>query len=213
MLRPISGAFNGALIFMTNFIRATGGTVAKLAGVEEVYYDLNTFAQAQIDWLAHLKHWSLGTDSKLEAIAHKTRYLSDNYDYFTTNKELLVTKNKVWNSSSLYYFHTMFENYGAMTMLSAQLRAQKVKMPDGTIKSMWELYDNEGNYTGPIRGVELDSVGNKTEIAGLTALEVGRLKRVYEKAHGSYRQEERVALELNVLGQWLLQFKRYLPML
>lgn len=56
MLRPISGAFNGALIFMTNFIRATGGTVAKLAGVEDVYYDLNTFAQAQVDWLEHIKH-------------------------------------------------------------------------------------------------------------------------------------------------------------
>ncbi len=107
----------------------------------------------------------------------------------------------------------MFENYGAMTMLSAQLRSQRVKMPDGSMKSMWDLYDNKGEYTGPVRGVEIDSVGNEVEISELTALEVGRLKRVYEKAHGSYRQEERVALELNVFGQWLLQFKRYLPML
>ena len=49
----------------------------------------------------------------------------------------------------------------------------------------------------------MDQLGNKTEIKGLTPMEVGRLKRVYERAHGSYRQEERIAMELNVLGQGL----------
>ena len=103
-------------------MKATGGIMAKLNGVENVYYDLNTFAQAHIDWLAHLKHWVLGNDSKLEAIANKTRYLADNYDYCIMNKDLAVVKNRLWNTGNLYWFHTIFENYGAMTMLSAQLR-------------------------------------------------------------------------------------------
>jgi hypothetical protein len=37
------------------------------------------------------------------------------------------------------------------------------------------------------------------------------MKRAYELVHGSYRQEERTALELTVAGVYFLQFKKYLP--
>lgn len=107
----------------------------------------------------------------------------------------------------------MFENYGAMMMLGAQVKSIKVDV-DGKKVSMWDLYKRNPDtgrfeYTGPIRGKREDG----TEIKGITPEEWNKMRRVHESIHGSYRQEERIAGELWVLGQWLLQFKKYLPTL
>ncbi len=138
-------------------------------------------------------------------MAKQLRYLSDNFDYMVSNDELLVQKNKLFNTSNLFWFHTIFENYGAMTTLSATLRAMKVKMPDGTTKSMWDLYkkDKDGiwKYTGPVRGILQDALGNTTELKELSLEEVERTRSIYERMHGSYRQDEAMALQLSVLGQ------------
>jgi hypothetical protein len=76
---------------------------------------------------------------------------------------------------------------------------------------MWELHDESGNYVGPVRGVVQDKLGNEEKLEGLTSDEVQKMKRVTERLHGSYRTDERIPMELNLVGQWLLQFKRYLP--
>lgn len=41
--------------------------------------------------------------------------------------------------------------------------------------------------------------------------EANAIKFLYEKLHGGYRLDERVRLEYYVLGEMLLQFKKFLP--
>lgn len=139
-------------------------------------------------------------------MTEKLKFLPDNYDFLINQEDQVVVKNSLFDRGKLYWFHQIFENYGSMTMLAATLKGMKIQTKDG-VKSMWDLYDNNGEYQGPVRGKLADG----TEMKGLDERETQHLKRVYERIHGSYRQEERLALELSVLGQWTLQFKKYLP--
>jgi len=49
------------------------------------------------------------------------------------------------------------------------------------------------------------------DITSLDPREVQVMKRVYERMHGSYRQEERTRMEYTVLGEMFMQYKKYLP--
>lgn len=48
-----------------------------------------------------------------------------------------------------------------------------------------------------------------TELKELTELEIKTLKRAYEKLNGSYRKEEKTAIEATVLGDFIMQFHKY----
>ena len=63
--------------------------------------------------------------SKLGNITEKLKFLPDNYDYQVPSDELLVAKNELFSLKNLYVFHTIGENYGAMTMLGAMLNNLK----------------------------------------------------------------------------------------
>lgn len=209
--KPVRGLFNGALIISLNHLKALSGSIAKrFRGVDNVDYSLSDIAAADYEWVKYvIGKWMWGNkaESKMWNLAHKLQYLPDNYDYLVSNEETVVTKNTLFDKGNMFWFHTIFENYGSMTMLAASLRAMKVTLPDGTKTNMWELHNEKGEYTGPVRGKLKDG----TLLTGLSKDEVGHLKRLYERLHGSYRQEERLALELSVLGQWVLQFKKYFP--
>ncbi len=212
-LKPIQGAWNAGLIIMTNGLRGLSNSVSSVAfGNKDIDYGVNDLNWAHkiviLDSvLPNLKR----KPSKIQNIAKKTRFLTDNYDYEALNKGLVAGKNHWFNISSLFVFHSVWENYGQMILLAAMMNRTKVTMPDGSVKSMYELYDDNGDYQGPVRGVVTDKLGNKTELKGLDAREVGRMKRVSEKLHGSYRKEERIMAELDIVGQMVFQFKKYLP--
>ena len=40
-------------------------------------------------------------------------------------------------------------------------------------------------------------------------MEIKSFKRAYERTQGSYRGEEKTALEVNIYGQFVMQFKKY----
>ena len=63
------------------------------------------------------------------------------------------------------------------------------------------MYDNKGVFDDKwSRGI-VKINGENTKLKGLTSQEITTFKRIHERIHGSYRQEERLALELTVLGQ------------
>jgi hypothetical protein len=68
-----------------------------------------------------------GRSNKMWNISRKLEFLPDNYDYAVNNKESLLVKQSIFNTSSLYYFHTMYENYGAHMVLTSMLRKTKHK--------------------------------------------------------------------------------------
>jgi hypothetical protein len=50
-------------------------------------------------------------------------------------------------------------------------------------------------------------------IKGITSKEATKLKRVYERLQGGYRSEEKTIMEMTLLGEIFLQFRKYLPSL
>ena len=122
----------------------------------------------------------------------------------------MVTKAKIARESNLYVFHQVGEEYGNFTLLAAQLKHMK---NPATGKSLWDSYDENGNWTGGVRFKKLTADDQTEEITELTSEEITKMKRVTQRIHGSYREEERSALELYALGKWVLQFKKYLPQL
>lgn len=138
--------------------------------------------------------------SKLWNVAKKLNYLSDNYDFKVGEHRLRARVNSAFRYSNFFWFHTIFENYISMMTLAAQLKHQKFTV-DGQEKSLWDLYDNEGNYIGGVRGYTKDKDGTLQELTDLRSEEVSKMKRVHELVHGSYRKEEEVALAATAFGK------------
>lgn len=220
-IRPVAGFANGVLITMLNLLEASKGSMARLAGFppEDIDYGLWDYVKAHKDYLNYLVHTWKGTSeqSKLWQMAKQTNYLTDNYDYRVQKNELLGAKNKIWDRSHLYMFHTIWENYGSLMIMSAQMQSRMVDMGDGTKKSMWDLYKRQDDgsfaYEGPVRGIVETAPGVKEELRGFHSQEIKHMQRVSERIHGAYRQDERVSAELYILGQWVLQFKKFVPTL
>jgi hypothetical protein len=214
-LKPVQGNANWLLIVMLNHKDAIKGTIAKnIAGIEpeDIDYTLGDYKFGEAQWAKLQKDRMLGNsdNNKLFNIAKKTRFLTDNYDYNIAREDALVTKAKLFRETNLYVFHQTGEEYGNYTLLGAQLKHMK---NPATGKSLWESYDDEGNWIGGTRFKKLGSDNTTEAVEGLTSEEIIKMKRVTQRIHGSYRQEERSALELYALGSWVLQFKKYLPQL
>lgn len=155
--------------------------------------------------------------------------------------DLVSSRNNLFHTSNLYSFHTLPEEAVALMTMGAQLRSMKISdtHPDKKIRgmSLWDLYhvqqktnedgttepeivfgykEKDGTITPVIRGYERASnvVGDTAEmkeVSELTTKEWRRLKYIYKRIHGGYREDERTYLEYFVLGQLFVQFKRYLP--
>lgn len=151
------------------------------------------------------------------------RFLPDNFDWYTSPNQLLTAKNKLFSTKTLYAFYTLPEEVIATSIFVAQLKAMKT--PDG--KSVWDHYipvsktDDAGNtYTdyewdGTVRGKinksNLVDAPLTEDLLGLTVEETNAIKFTYEKIHGGYRLDERTRAEYYILGEMMLQFKKYFP--
>lgn len=112
-------------------------------------------------------------------------------------------------TSHAYMFYQMGETFGALWHLGAMLKAAKIQTVDGKTVSMWDAYNDKGEWTAGVRGTVDQGNGVTRTLADLDALEIKTLKRGYEQLQGSYRQEEKAALEATVIGDFLFQFKKY----
>lgn len=175
--------------------------------------------------------WKMQTDSiagnlrknKAYILMEKFGYLPDSYDWYTETNELLTTRNKLFSNRFMTGFHTIPEEVVATAIFVAQLKAMKT--PDG--KSVWDHYEEktitlssgETYTTYEWDGTKRGKVNTSTivenpvyeDLEELSINEINKIKFLYEKIHGSYRGDERVRAEYYVLGELLLQFKKYLP--
>jgi len=160
-------------------------------------------------------------------LLEKTGFMPDSYDWFTSPNELFTRKNRLFRSKTLTAFHTYPEEVTAVAIFVAQLRAMKTKNKEGQTITMLEAYQAKENltatgdkfytleYTGAERGkVNVSNIAGEPVYVSLTELttdEINSMKYLYEKIHGGYRQDERVRLEYYILGELMLQLKRYIP--
>lgn len=70
-------------------------------------------------------------------------------------------------------------------------------------------------WDGTVRGrrniSNIEGAPQYEEVKGLEIEELNAIKFLYEKLHGGYRLDERVRLEYYVLGEMLLQFRKFMP--
>lgn len=204
-----AGVANTALITILNHKDSVKGSIAKAFGIpeEDIDYTYSDLLSAQKEYGTFIYDIMRGAkeENKLWLMAKKFNFLPDNYDYATKKSDLLGVKNKALDQANLYLFHSIGEEFGNLALLGAQMKHYKVGS-----KSAWDSYEVQNGelvYTGDRKGKLEDG----SEITELTSQEITKLKRVSARIHGGYRQEERTSLELHAMGQWALQFRKYLP--
>lgn len=124
-------------------------------------------------------------------------------------------------------FQSLPEEVIATAVFIAQLRSMKFTK-DGATTNMWEAYGepterilSDGTkyydieWQGGVRGKRnISNIADKPlyeDIEGLTIEEVNAVKFLYEKMHGGYRADERIAAEYYVAGELVFKLKKYLP--
>ncbi len=162
--------------------------------------------------------------NKAYLLMEKFGYLPNSYDWYTQPNQLLTAKNKMFNTRSMMIFHSLPEEIVSTAIFVAQMKAMKTK--DG--KSVWDHYGEPKTETlsdgvehttiawdGYVRGVRntsnVDDAPAWENVTELTIEEINAMKFLYEKIHGGYRLDERVALEYYVFGEMVLQLKKYMP--
>jgi hypothetical protein len=219
----VPAAGNAALIIISNHFKGfTGSLATRVFNIppEDVEFTMSDVLGADA---AVLKYWGkrllgIHKDDKLYNMTRRLKFLPDNYDFYTNREDMKVVKNALFSTNTLYVAHSIFEEYGAMSMLYAGLKASRFTFTHketGEVKeaNLYDMYDNQGNYDNNwVRG-KIKQGDNFIEIGAITADELQKFKRFHERVHGSYRREERLTAELTIMGQWALQFKKYLPTL
>ncbi len=218
-LKPFAGTANGAIVLTFNTARGLGGTLATTAGVppDQVDFTLSDLAYGYKETAKYYYDVIRGRkrDNKLFNIADRYAYLPDNYDYAVDNSDMVALKNPNSRYDMLFKFHAIHEEHGHLALLAAQMR--RIKMKDGS--SLYDNYRNDGTFIGQknnkqnIRGIRRLPTGEIEIIDELTSEELNKMLKVSTTVHGAYRSDEKSVMEAHVIGQFFLQFKKYLPSL
>ena len=224
-LKVVAGTFNGLLIAYQTAVTAAGGSISKRVlkaqGLATDDIDFTTsdlvFGVGEMAkyYASILNPFADKRENKMWNLLQKFNYLPDNYDYASDPKEMRMTKNTLFRYSNLFFFHAIHEEWGHGVLLAAQMK--RIKMADGS--SLWNSYNNDGSFkefkedgSRNVRGLRKGRTKAQDEIISeLTAEELNRMYKVSTLIHGAYRSWERPVVESYVLGQWFLQFKKYLP--
>lgn len=208
--KMVSAAANTALITITNTMNATKQPLAAILGIPPEELDITTkgATKAYGAYSLHLASVMQGKESKLMNLAKKFDWLPDNYDYFNRKEDLLFDITSKGLGHYGYLFHNFAESYGGLVHLGMLLNSIKVNI-DGKQTTLWDAYNDKGEWTKGSRGKVEIAPGEFKDLTELDSLEIKNLKRAYEKLHGSYRKEERSQIEVSVIGEFLLQFKKF----
>ena len=232
-LKPFTGGGNGINAMMLQHKDSLKGTIsAKIFGIEQDAID-TTLADSLFadkvyfsEFIPHAITGNLNRD-KAWLLMRKLRYLPDNFDFKSSEKWLLSTRNKMISQSSMYAFHRIPEEFTSMITMISQLKHLKHpndKFDNGKPKSIWDCYDvvklENGEYdvvwTAGSRGKLKSGIGTMatyTDIKELIPQEIAKIKKVYEKLQGGYRKEEAAAIEVYVLGKIWINLKKFYPRL
>jgi hypothetical protein len=208
--KTVTATKNFAIISFTNGTKILSQFLSKRFGVESNDDDFTKgTALALKEMTNYWKDWMLGKQkqNKLYLLSEHLNWMPDNFAYGKAKNNLLRDISKPTIGGTAYMFHNFTETYGALTHLAAALNSSFV-LVNGKKTSLYDAYDvvnGEVVWKGGTRGV--NTLGQ--ELTELDANEVKSFKRIYERTQGSYRAEERTAMEYHILGQFVMQFKKY----
>ena len=206
---------NMAMIATQNASQATrnlvNGAIGSIIGVPPDTYEGISHKAAHplfVDFLSK-KLTGKQDESKLWNLAKNFDFLPESFgDYGAQDERLMSNMIKLSTMSHAYIFYNLGETMGALWQLAGLMQGIKVKV-NGKEISLWDAYNDKGEWTAGVRGVVEVAPGVFKNLEGLDVLEIKSLKRANEKLNGSYRREEKTAMEATVIGEYLFQFKKY----
>lgn len=228
-LKPLTGLPNfvfASLVTLKEGIKNSAGL-----GTANANFDLGDIAFGFKEAFK-LYFWDGASDesyrsSKAYLLMEKFGYLPDSYDWYTRPNQLLTARNRMFSSRSMMIFHSLPEEIISTAIFVAQLRSMQFTNTEGVTTNMWDAYDtnkevlsDNTEYTtiewkGGVRGKRnISNISNQPvyeDVTELTTEEANHVKFLYEKMHGGYRIDERVAAEYYIFGEMILQLKKYMP--
>lgn len=210
-LKPFAGLRNGVYTIATNHKNSVIGSISKRFGIKEEDLNFTESEMAKADALWSQYQLDIlrgkGNENKLNLLLKKYNYLPEAYDYNVHPTNILSKSNKILNSDHLYFFHSVFEDWGTGTIFTALLLHNKNQVTGKSLLDSYEVKDGKLEWVGGVRGKRADG----SEINEITYEELNKFKKVSSAIHGNYRKDERAAIELYALGRLAMQFKRFVP--
>ncbi len=208
---PVRGIKNGLFASMVNYRKSRVNWIGtKFFGIEgnEIDYTPEDLAKANKLVTQYYGATIRGDyrKHKLYHLAKESRYLT--HDVLNKANSSYVTKGNTSLMDTALSFYSVPEEWNSLSVLVAQMLHMKTK--DGkSIYNQYDVVNDQLIWNGGIRGYTENSVGDKIPLRGLNSLEFGSMRRVYEKLHGQYRQDERSTAELYMFGNLLMMFSRH----
>jgi hypothetical protein len=206
--RVISPLANGIMEILRNEKEGIAGSIASLLGKADdgsIAYTAMDLKKAKPIYFKFLFDTMSGNkhNNKIWNLLQQNQITADMHDDYLPSHRLKSGKNKLLSQASAYMGYSIFDNYATANVFIAQMIHKK---HNG--KSMLSNYNNQGEWTGGLRGYEKES--NKP-IYGLHENEVRRMKVMNERVRGGYGEDEKTMASLNITGASMLMFKKYIP--
>ena len=210
-------------IFLTGLGIKEGlkGSIASLfdesLGIDynDIDFTLENMYEFLVEEIQFQKKLILGDENnKLKLLLEHLDYYSDNFDWKVRRNRRLVGKTKLADDAIMYFTYRVGEDFGSRMFLVSQLKHARANPLDPNSKSIYDSYDAENGklvWKGGVRGVQEMADGSIIKIEGLTTEEVIKLKRIYQRIMGSYKEEEKYLLEKWAIGILAAIYRRYLP--
>lgn len=154
---------------------------------------------------------------------NKFKYYLQNTSEEITAVNLMVAQmyNIKHNGKPLYDYYEALEvdedgNIVDTAENRSKLQAKSIELGSQNVQYTFSSKPGTGAYRamyiGGKRFTEKSGTGNNvtyTDVYGLSAQEINRMKTIYDRKHGEYR--ERFSMETNALASMFIMLKRYIP--
>jgi hypothetical protein len=147
---------------------------------------------------------------KLRNLMNKFEVLGD-----VTDSSLSENENKLFSAEWLYSLQKNSEYFSQGTTLVAMMKFKKIKNLKGEEVSLWDAYDENGNWKSDEFSKELNNEwtfeefkeGEGTGFLGFKR----KLNSTLSKIHGDYTKTTALKINSNVIGQSVSMFRRWIP--
>jgi hypothetical protein len=235
---PVSAFFSGMNQMFLDLKRATVGSLVKNSDFSLNSYRKGWAIYLNEGILGKNNEFKdevdLRAQSKIYKWSELMQFDTTVYKGSREKKGIVSAKARLLTQSTMFLPHSFSEEATLLSTMAAILSEKKVNTEldesgkwlkeikqDGSFvytdkkedaMSFYDVYKQnkdtgELEYKGPERG----KLATGEVITGLTSDEIARMKRVTQKLHGSYREDERSKIGQTVIGQWLMKFRKYIP--
>lgn len=187
---PFTAVTNVAIGNIANAVEAVGGR----------FFTIKDYTRAN----GIFNKQTFVEDSKLNKLVSKINPLKELDDYENMDK-INMSSNKYIDKakSAAYGFQKLGERQIQITVMIANMLHEKVTTKDGTKISLWEAFDEKGEWKEDIMGYKMNEEG----IFKIT----NKIHRIIDMSHGRYSSKDASILAQGSFFRAAFQFKKWIP--